>query len=66
MGTKLKDLRKMKIWEHADIIRIYDTEGNEIEITSETKRRTLDNKEVVSWEPGLKHGLATLDVVLDV
>ena len=66
MATKLKDLRKMKFWEHADIIRIYDAEGNKIEITSESKRRALNNKEVISWEPGLKCGISTLDVVLDV
>lgn len=65
MATKLKDLRKMNLWEYADIIRIYDTEGNEIEIISETQRRTLNNKEVVRWEPGLKNGIATLDVMLD-
>ena len=64
--TKLKDLRKMKIWNSADIITMYDTEGNEIEITSETKRREMNNKEVISWEPGLKNGLATLKIVLNV
>ena len=66
MVTKLKDLRKMKIWNYVDIITMCDTKGNEIEITSETKRREMNNKEVISWEPGLKNGLATLKIILNV
>ena len=66
METKLKDLRKMKVWDSSDIIHICDEEGNTIEITSEKKRREINNKEVVSWKPGLKHGIATLEVVLKI
>lgn len=63
--TKLKDLRKMKIWDYANIIILLDTDGNEIEIKSESERRNMNNKEVVSWESEVKNGLITLTVVLN-
>lgn len=46
--TKLKDLRKMKIWDHADIIILLDADYNEIEIKSESERRNMNNKEVAN------------------
>lgn len=64
--TKLKDLRKMKIWDYADIVSIRSPDGKEIEITSESKRRELNNKEVTSWDTELKNGLRVLNVVLNV
>lgn len=63
--TKLKDLRKMKIWDCADIIILLDVNGNEIEINSESKRKNMNNKEVVNWESEVKNGLDTLTVVLN-
>ena len=66
MATKLKVFRKMNIWNYSDIITMYDTEGNEIEITSETKRREMNNKEVICWKLGLKNGIVTLEIVLNV
>ena len=63
--TKLKDLRKMKIWDYADIIILLDADGNKIEIKSESERRNMNNKEVLSWESEVKNGLATLTVVLN-
>ena len=66
MAIKLKDLRKMNIWDYSDMITMYDIEGNKIEITSESKRREMNNKEVVSWEPGVKNGLATLKIVVNM
>ena len=63
--TKLKDLRKMKIWDYADIIILLDADGNEIEIKSESERRNMNNKEVASWESEAKNGLTTLTVVLN-
>ena len=62
--TKLKDLRKMKIWDYADIIILLDVDRKEIEIKSESERRNMNNKEVVSWESEVKNGLATLTVIL--
>lgn len=53
--TKLKDLRKMKIWSYADIIILLDTDGNEIEIKNESERRNINNKEVVSWKSKAKN-----------
>ena len=64
--TKLKDLRKLKEWNYADIVSIRDLNGKEIEITSESKRRELNNKEVISWDKGLENGLSILKVVLNV
>lgn len=63
--TKLKDLRKMKIWDYADIIILLDADGNEIEIKSESERRDTNNKAVVRWEQVVKNGLTTLRVVLN-
>lgn len=63
--TKLKDLRKMKMWDYADIIILLDTYGNEIEIKSESERRNMNNKEVVRWEQVVKNELTTLRVVLN-
>ena len=63
--TKLKDLRKMKIWNYADIIILLDTDGNEIEIKNESERRNMNNKEVVSWKSKAKNGLSTLTVILN-
>lgn len=63
--TKLKDLRKMKIWDYADIITLLDTDENVIEIKSESERRDMNNKEVVSWKSEVKSGLTTLRVVLN-
>lgn len=63
--TKLKDLRKMKIWDYADIIILLDADGNKIEIKSESERRNMNNKEVVNWKSEGKNGLATLTVVLN-
>lgn len=63
--TKLKDLRKMKIWDYADIIILLDVDRKEIEIKSESERRNMNNKEVVSWESEVKNGLTTLTVVLN-
>ena len=63
--TKLKDLRKMNIWDYADIIILFDADGNKIEIKSESERRNMNNKEVVSWELEEIHGLATLTVMLN-
>ena len=63
--TKLKDLRKMKIWDYADIIILLDADGNKIEIKSESERRNMNNKEVVNWESEVKNGLATLTVALN-
>lgn len=63
--TKLKDLRKMKIWDYADIIILLDTDGNEIEIKSESERRNMNNKEAVCWESKVKNGLTTLTVVIN-
>lgn len=63
--TKLKDLRKMKIWDYADIIILLDADGNKIEIKSESERRNMNNKEVVTWKSEGKNGLATLTVVLN-
>lgn len=62
--TKLKDLRKMKIWDHADIIILLDADYNEIEIKSESERRNMNNKEVANWKLEVKNRLATLTVVL--
>ena len=62
---KLKDLRKMKIWDYADLVILRDADGNEIEIKSESGRRNMNNKEVVSWESKAKNGLSTLTVVLN-
>ena len=64
--TKLKDLRKLKEWNYADIVSIRDLNGKEIEITSESKRRELNNKEVMSGDKGLENGLSILKVVLNV
>lgn len=64
--TKLKDLRKLKAWNYADIVSIRDPDGKEIEIMSESKRRELNNKEVISWNTELKNGLSILNVVLNV
>lgn len=62
--TKLKDLRKMKIWDYANIIILLDVDGNEIEIKSESERRNMNNKEVVSWESEVKNRLVTLTIVV--
>lgn len=63
--AKLKDLRKMKIWDDANIIILLDADRNEIEIRSESERRNMNNKEVVDWESEVKNGLTTLTVVLN-
>ncbi len=63
--TKLKDLRKMKIWNYADVITLLDMDENGIEIKSESERRDMNNKEVVSWKSEVKNGLTTLRVVLN-
>ena len=63
--TRLKDLRKMKIWDYANITILLDADGNEIEIKSERERRDMNNKEVASWESEVKNGLTTLTVVLN-
>ena len=63
--TKLKDLRKMKIWSYADIIILLDTDGYEVEIKNESERRNMNNKEVVCWETKVENGLSTLTVVLN-
>lgn len=63
--TKLKDLRKRNIWNDANIVILLDTNGNEIEIMSESKRRDMDNKEVLSWASEINEGLETLTVILN-
>lgn len=63
--TKLKDLRKMKIWDYADIIILLDADGNKIEIKSESERRNINNKEVANWESEVENGLTILTVVLN-
>lgn len=66
--TKFKDLRKTKAWDYADIVVPLDADENEIEIMSESKRRDVDNKEVVSWksEVNMDNGLVTLTVILNI
>lgn len=63
--TKLKDLRKMKIWDYADIIILLDADGNEVEIKSESERRDMNNKAVMGWKSEVENGLTTLRVVLN-
>ena len=62
---KLKDLRKMKIWDYADLVILRDADGNVIELKSESERRNMNNKEVVCLETKVENGLVTLTVVLN-
>lgn len=63
---KLKDFKKSAVYSIADCVVLYDKEGKEIEITSESRRRDIYNKEVVVHRTMVENGLAVLEVYLDM
>ncbi len=63
---KYKDYKKTKEFKTADIVRLYDKTGFEIEITGETKRRELNNKAVLDRKRRMENGLTIDTVLLDI
>ena len=61
---KLKEFKKSAVWSVADCVRLYGEDDKEIEITSETQRGKIYNKEVVDHETEISDGIATLSVWL--
>ena len=64
---KLKDFKKTRVFALADSVVYYDKDVEEIDIRTETQRRKLGNKEVVSHETLVdgSAGLVLLEVYLD-
>ena len=62
----LKDLRKTIAFKNANIVKLCDKAGDEIEIKSETQRRDLNNKTVIDQDTIYDNGIMTLEVYLDV
>ena len=66
INLTLKDLMKTDIFKKANIMVLFNKKEEEIEITSETNRRKIYNKKVLSYETKIKDGLNILDVWLDL
>lgn len=63
--VKYREYKRSEAFDTADIVKLYDKTGSEIEITGETKRRELNNKVVLDRKRRIENGLTIDTVVLD-
>lgn len=61
---KLKEFKKSSVWKAADCVEYVDTNGIEIEPTTEVQRRKMNNMEVMEYCTGNNGSIKTLKVVL--
>ena len=64
--VKYKEYKQSEAFNTADIVKLYDKTGSEIEITGETRRRELNNRTILERKRRAEDGLMIDTVVLDV